>query len=328
MINSLLDKFLREKVNPDPDVIKQASESQQRLREILANKLSEDPNLPSVLDGQDFLFGSAIRGTQIKPFDDIDLMLVLDGSTLVATEAGQNMGPAHGTGKMSNPLLLPQYLDEKGQVSSQKVLARIREVLAETYSRSDIRKDGQAINVWMDTYGFGIDVVPAFKIDHIRHGTHYFIPLGTGSAMWQSTNPLSDLNAFKSEDTRLNGLLGLTARIMRKWNELSNGGRLSGFHVDALVYRSLQDKNIQTLKDAVRACFESFSTLLANASPQFSGFTPHIDHKLSEEHRTQSKEALQTAHGELLGTGLAGLLVPKDRDSNIWNKIFNYKLIN
>jgi hypothetical protein len=325
MINALLNNFLTEEANPNPSTVNQASDSQKRLREILANKLAEDSSLPSVLDNQDFLYGSAIRGTQTAPFDDIDLMLVLDGSTLVAQENGQNMGPAHGSGKNYNPLLSAQYLDENGFISSQKVLNRIREVLAETYSRSEIRKDGQAINVWMESYGFGIDVVPAFKVDHIRAGTHYFIPFGTGSSMWQSTNPWSDLIAFERENTRLSGLLNSAARLMRKWNEISNDSRLSGFHIDALVYHSLNGKNIQTLEDAIRSCFESFETKLTVICPQFSGFIPHIDHKLQDEQREKSRQTVQVAHS-LISTARLGVLTPVHQVLATWNEVFGKKL--
>ncbi|MDD4901739.1 MAG: hypothetical protein PHE24_01245 [Patescibacteria group bacterium] len=328
MINTLLENFLIKKINPDPEIINQASESQERLREILANKLEEDNSLPSVLEGEDFLYGSAIRGTKPAPFDDVDLMLVLDGSTLVAKEGGQEMGPAYGSGKTFNPLTLPQYKDEFGNISSQKILNRIREVLSETYSRSEIRKDGQAINVWLDAYGFGIDVVPAFKIAHTRAGTHYFIPEGTNSNMWQSTNPLSDIEAFKKEDARLGGVLSSSCRLMRKWNELSNADRLSGFHVDALVYRSLFGKNITTLENALRECFNLFDQHLVLTCPQFSGFAPHIDYKLSAENRAQSIKMAQEAKNCFSAPG-SGLLfsLPASTNMRLWNKIFNGELL-
>ena len=326
MINALLNNFLTQKINPDPDILTQASESQARLREILANKLEEDDTLPSLLEAEDFLYGSAIRGTQPAPFDDIDLMLVLDGSTLVAKEAGQDMGPAYGSGKSQNPLTLPKYLDENGYISSQKILNSIRDAVNEAYPRSEIRKDGQAINLWMDSYGFGIDVVPAFKINHVRSGVHYFIPAGTNSHMWQSTNPWSDIQAFKVEDTRLGGLLSSTSRIIRKWNEVSNAKRLSGFHIDALVYCSLYNKNILTIEDAVRACFDSFDPLLANTCPQFSGFAPHIDHKLKDEHRMQSRLNVQTAKNSL-STARLDAFTPADKILSIWDKVFCEKLI-
>lgn len=325
MISTALNNFLINKVNPKKDIIDQASDSQKNLKEILANKLEQDSSLPSVLDGHDFLFGSAIRGTKQVPFDDIDLMLVLDGSTLIANEGGMQVGTAFGSGKMYNPLTSLKYLDENGFISSQKILNTIRSLVDETYSRSKIRKDGQAINLWMESYGFGIDIVPAFKIQHNTAGVHYYIPMGTGSHMWQSTNPLVDLHLFDTEDTRLSGLLKPTARLLRKWNELSNDSRLNGFHIDALVYHSLKNKSINNLEHAVKECFKNFESLLSQYCPQFSGFGSHIDQKLTEEKRVKSKEKVRSANASILSTGL-GKLLGKDNSLEIWNKIFSNKL--
>ncbi len=324
MIEPHLQTFLIEKVEPRKDIIEQASDSQSRLRDILVTKLAAGEDLPDLLHGHEFLFGSAIRGTKPKPFDDVDLMLVLDGSTLVALQNGHVTGQAVGTGKDYNTVLAPQYLGTNGLVSSQKVLGRIREVLADTYSRSQIRKDGQAINVWMDSYGFGIDVVPAFKITSHAAGDHYFIPAGIGSEGWQSTNPHADIQAFNVEDARLNGLLRHTAKLMRKWNELSNGNRLSGFHVDALVYRSLQEKVISSLELAVLTCLVSFEGLLKTHCPQFSGFIPHIDQELSNEDRRLSIVAVQRTNTRIF-SALNGN-APHEIET-AWNAAFAEQLI-
>jgi len=325
MVSTLLSSFLVNKVDPDIDIIKQATESQKKLKEILTNKLAEDPTLPSVLEGHDFLFGSAMRGTKPKPFDDIDLMLVLDGATLVAKENGMDVGTAFGSENFYNPLTADKYLDENGLISSQKILNCIRSLVDETYHRSEIRKDGQAVNVWMESYGFGIDIVPAFKIKHNTAGVHYYIPYGAGSHMWKSTNPHHDLNWFEQEDVRLSGLLRPTARLLRKWNELSNDSRLTGFHVDTLVFRSLNGKEIKNLEQAARECFSSFEALLSETCPQFSGFLPHIDHYLTVENRQKSQEKIRSANVSLLSLGLSRLM-GKDNSLEVWNKIFDCKL--
>jgi len=244
---------------------------------------------------------------------------------LVAKENGMDVGAAFGSGKSYNPLTLEKYLDEYGLVSSQKILNCIRSLVDETYSRSEIRKDGQAINVWMESYDFGIDIVPAFKIKHNTAGIHYYIPYGTGSHMWKSTNPHTDLYWFEQEDKRLSGLLRPTARLLRKWNELSNDFRLTGFHVDSLVFNSLKGKNITNLESAVRECFSNFETLLSQICPQFSGFLPHIDHKLSVEDRQKSQDKVRAVKASLLSLGL-GKLLGKDNSLEVWNKIFSNKL--
>lgn len=325
MIEPHLRTFLLDKVNPDADVIAQASESHERLRNILVTKMEEGENLPDILQGHEFLFGSAIRGTQTAPFDDVDFMLVLDGSTLIALENGLIAGRAVGSGKNFNSVLSPRYRDENGLISSRKVMDRIREVLAGSYTRSEIRKDGQAINVWLDSYGFGIDVVPAFKIVGHAAGDHYYIPMGKDSDGWRSTNPYADLLAFDSEDVRLGGKLRETARLMRKWNELSNSGRLSGFHIDALVYKSLYGKVIDSLGLAVLTCLVAFQTFLNEYCPQFSGFTPHIDQGLSAEDRRLSIVAAQRTSNAIFAVLRSDR--PVSELTTAWNSAFAEQLV-
>jgi len=326
MIEPFLKKFLVDHVDPEKGVVEQATDSQQRMREILKDKLSNDDDFPSVLEGQDFLFGSAIRGTQAAPFDDIDLMLVLDGSALLCYEAGQVVGGAYGIQNNKNPLLLPQYLTDNGFVSSQKVLGRLRAILSKTYSRSDIRKDGQAINVWMDSYGFGVDVVPALKIASATRGDHYYIPMGTGSDMWQATNPHADLGAFEAADVRTNGFLRPTARLMRKWNELSNCGRLLGFHIDAMAYHALLGKDIRTLRDGLHACLGTFDTLLSSNCNQFTGYGHHIDHRLDSEDRRKSIAAIQSTRTPIFDLIRLGPFGTANQVHGAWNKMFAGKL--
>jgi len=319
-----LKNFLTTKVSPRPKIVEQAGKSQERLRGILATKLAAGENLPDLMHGHEFLFGSAVRGTQIAPFDDVDLMLVMDGSMLFAFEHGQRVGQAVGNGKPANAVLAPRYLDANGLVSSRKIMDRIREVIASSYTRSVIRKDGQAINVWMDDYGFGIDVVPAFKITGHHAGKHFYIPVGKDSDGWRSTNPHADLHAFEAENNRHGDILRQTAQLMRKWNELSNSCRLSGFHVDALVYHSLTGKVVESLEMSVLTCLVSFQTLLKQYCQQFSGFAPHIDQGLSPEDRRLSIVAAQRT-GEKIFSAMDGKIAREITAG--WNTAFAEQLV-
>lgn len=322
MIESILQTFLSNHVTPDPDIVAQAQASQAWLREVLKTKMREQADLPGVLENADFLFGSAVRGTHTAPFDDIDLMLVLDGSALICMENGQRVGSAYGVQTGSNVLLQPQYLDLNGFVSSQKVLARVRRALGETYSRSDISKDGQAINVWLDSYGFGIDVVPALKVNTVPLGEHYYIPQGTGSDMWMSTQPLADLRAFEGNDRLMNGRLRSTARLMRQWNRHGNANRLSGFHIDALTLRVLTARQPDSLVAGMSMCLAAFTDLLATTCPQISGIGAHIDHKLTLDDRGASMRAIQDAQTCLIVARSASLLGNRAKTLESLNEIF------
>ncbi len=66
----------------------QGSTSHQHIRGLLDSKWQSDSSFPWLTDG-DFLSGSYARGTKIYPLDDIDVMVVIDGTGLNAIRGGQ-----------------------------------------------------------------------------------------------------------------------------------------------------------------------------------------------------------------------------------------------
>ena len=77
-----LQSILDNKINLSQSKISQGSISHNYIRDLLSNKSRNDTDFPWILDG-DFLSGSYARGTKLSPLNDIDVMIVLDGTGLV-----------------------------------------------------------------------------------------------------------------------------------------------------------------------------------------------------------------------------------------------------
>lgn len=80
-INTALEKLLETHINISQAARSQGSTSHNYIRDVLKGKNDTNSLFPRLVDG-DFLSGSYARGTKLKPLDDIDVMVVIDGSGL------------------------------------------------------------------------------------------------------------------------------------------------------------------------------------------------------------------------------------------------------
>lgn len=179
-INTALEKLLETNINISQAARSQGSTSHNYIRDVLKGKNDTNSSFPRLLDG-DFLSGSYARGTKLKPLDDIDVMVVIDGAGLRVLNNGlvQDV-EVRGSGQNENPIL--QHMGPDSLLSSKTVMSLFQQALNETHPNSKIRNDEQAVNVWLESYGLGIDVVPCFHlIPRNDMRDHYFIPAG-GSA--------------------------------------------------------------------------------------------------------------------------------------------------
>ncbi len=296
-IDRALLAYLKKHVDADEEKIQQAVDSHKVLRDRLQAKCEEDASLPvPYTDG--LLFGSLVRKTKRHPMDDADFLFLMDGAGLITINNGFRTGGVEGVHAGDNPLLDPKYRGGDGHISSAKVMATLRAVIANSYPRSDVTKDGQAINVWLDAYGFGIDVVPSvYVVPDNGAAPHFYIPLGNGQDGWRSTDPRTDLTAYENGNARLGGLLSPTARLAKTWNDVLNAGRLGNFHMDVLVLKAFPTGTLfnPSLSKMLADFFAVLPTLLGQRCPQLTGFSPDVDESLSQENRRLSIESARRA---------------------------------
>lgn len=167
------------------------------IRGVIANKID-------IVD--DFLTGSYVKQTQIKPITDVDLFIVID----------------------------LKYSKSYYPKMAIKLLNDFKKLLQETYQNSSLKTDGQSI-VKTFSDGFKMDVVPAF----LRQDGVYLIPNAKNNS-WIQTNP-KQYNAFLSHANQsLEGKLIPIIKIIKCWNILWRNF-LKSLHIEILALNCFCD---------------------------------------------------------------------------------------
>lgn len=284
------NKFLKDEINFSGSEAEQAGKSQRFLREQLEEYAENNDHFFNFIDG-DFLSGSFGRKTAIKPLNDVDVFMILDGANLMAISDGRYIpDKVEGSGDSYNPLSSGYYYGLNSLISSKKVINALANALKESiYPNSKVGKDGQAVNVWLESYELGLDVVPAFHL--IPPGSdqdYYFIPAGDNREDWIETNPKIDAAILDSVGGVNISRLRDVIRMMRYWNQVTNNDRLSGYHVEVMTLRILENYDVKLRREAIVKVFEELPSLILEKCPSQTGFGENIDSYLSDEDRTAS----------------------------------------
>ena len=236
-IQNAFERLIQSELTLTSTQISRGSTSHNYIRELLSNKNTEDSSFPRLIDG-DFLSGSYARGTKIHPLDDIDVMIIMDGTGLSPISEGVIVdADVRGSGDSNNPLLA--HLGADNRLSSRRVLDLFKLALQKSHPNSEIKKHGQAINVWLDSSGMGIDVVPCMHIVP-RDGSrdYYYIPMGENSDQWMTTNPKIDKEISDSLHEEHNKLFKGFIRLIKYWNKVSNRNRLQSYHLETVAWHT------------------------------------------------------------------------------------------
>lgn len=201
MIKSIPDSVQEFMKKYEPTILQKEKISKHHtyIREVIKKKFI-------VVD--DFLTGSYVKQTQIKPPTDVDLFIVI-----------------------SDYFLSPKRIN-----SPRKLISWFRHILGETYSSSTLKLDGQAIVIKFSE-GICMDVVPAFK--GIKSG--YIIP-NVKSNTWIRTDPKAYNNLLSSVNKALDGKLIPMIKMAKCWNFVW-GKALKSLHIEILTLNCFYDQN-------------------------------------------------------------------------------------
>ena len=326
-IDTTLEKLLDAKINISSASISQGSDSHNYIRDALKGKNDRDALFPRLIDG-DFLSGSYRRGTKLKPLDDIDVMIVVDGTGLSIVNNGYVQDiEVRGSGNPDNPIL--QHLGFNSLLGSKTVMSLFQKALSEMHPNSKIRNDEQAVNIWFATYGLGIDVVPCFHLIP-RDGSRdrYYIPEGNGSDGWKTTNPKIDEEISATLHLRHNKLMKKIVRLAKYWNQVSNGNRLKAYHLETLIWHILdgQSESIQSLESGLITFFSAINNALASVCPDKTALGGPVDQYLLVSDRQLSRSKAQEALNALMETYVTHPTDVKLREQ-AWQLIFSNNLI-
>lgn len=325
-VHAALNNLLKNELTLSDSQVTQASKSHNYVRDLLINRSSFDGEFPRLVQG-DFLSGSYARGTKIYPLDDVDVMMVIDGGGLNAIHNGQVLDAAVRGDEEDNPI--QQHFGQDRLLNSNKILSLFKGVLSGSHPNSKISKDQQAVNVWLETHGMGIDIVPCFHIQP-RNGTQdfYFIPMGGGRPGWLMTNPKIDKNIsdilHEKYQKKFKGLV----RLVKYWNRVFNGSALRSYHLETLVWHVFKDYqgDIEPYDHALMYFFEKVIPLLRLPCPDLTQLGETVDSYITYDSRQKS---MDNAKMSLFILHLAYSTNPTDEDKKLkaWQKILGEKFV-
>jgi hypothetical protein len=279
-----LEDILVEKVNISKALRSSVSDSQKSLREFLASETQRDSSFPRVLSSADadFIGGSFGRHTKIKPLDDIDVYVPLDGAGLFYFRDGaiEDCTVLSDNTPYWSPLLTSRWAIG-GYVSSSLLLEGFGSVLRRRYSTTNtIRKAEQAIKVQLTlgssaiAPGLGYDIVPCFSLDYPNSTERrvYLIPDGNNG--WIRTNPRTDLAITEHLSSKTDKSFRKAVKLMKLWNTDSFGKALGSYYIELALQKAVWDhviagKAFEPLSFAV-----AFSFWALNQAVQSGDLTP------------------------------------------------------
>lgn len=185
----------------------EASRQQQQVRAELWTRLA--------LTGA-FLSGSYRRSTQIRPCDDIDLLIVLDAAWYQGDETRE-----------------PIFRNAAGARAAVDLVFR---ALRDAYPRTELRRFARGVQIQFAGTGIGFDVVPAFQ----DGSDNFWIP-DTADGRWVLTNPKAQQAAVSAANQgRCGQMLVPLAKLLKAWNDAHRATPgLRGFHLEAMAYHGL-----------------------------------------------------------------------------------------
>lgn len=216
-INGALNELVQEKVN----LIKSRTDAGRRSRDHLLTQIKLlNTNSLEKLDFEEAYnlpFGSFSRRTKVKPLDDIDQMIGLNGGKLIWNEA-----TAYDEAIISirDPLdkgIWSQLLNDDNTLSPIKVLNRFKRMLGNMsgYQNPQLNRRQQAVTFQMVSNEWNFDLVPCF------HTTSdvYLIPSGN-SNYWMKTDPRKDQALATEVNQKHNGRVLEIIHLMKYWNDI------------------------------------------------------------------------------------------------------------
>lgn len=207
----------------------------------------------------DFLSGSYLRRTAIRPLKDIDLVLVLDEA---------------------------QHRGLRGE-PPQRTLALVRDALTRAYpNAAPPRTQARSVNITFTGTDIGYDLVPAFK-----HADGGFLIPDTERGAWIRSDPTVHRQACIDANQRAGNMLNPLIKMAKSVNARHHRP-LRSFHLEVLAYSAFSTR--PTGYDAgLHALFLHLADRVLHACPDPARLGPHIDQSMTTAERTAIRRTVQ-----------------------------------
>ena len=299
-VNSAIRAFRSETVDLESTQTRTARASRDYLVRQVKVLAASDALFPR-LAGDPVHYGSFARRTKVRPLDDIDSMVVLDG-TGTSEQSAWGQGISVRIDRSTAPLAT--FDDGGGFVSSVRVLNRMKAELSglPSYQKAEVRRNQQAVVLNLTSYPWSFDLVPAVGVEGFWSGQtdYYLIPDGSGH--WMRTDPRED----QERATRINGqhagLFLPTVRLVKRWN--THGAHvkptLGSYYVETLAGHVFDGAYaIESVQDGVSQFFSGAGLHLQSSCPDPKGLGPDLDADVSWDTKQKVSAALGEASERL-----------------------------
>ena len=232
-VNSAFSEFMRDVVNLDPDTVSAARTSRDNLLENIA-EFDEKDGFFDLCEEFNVHFGSFARKTKCRELDDIDLMI-----GIAANEATYNQYDPWDNVRITASTTNPAQKDctrYDGTLDSTKVTNKFKSKLESVreYSRSEIRRNGEAVVLNLKSKDWSFDIVPCFHTVAESDGrAYYLIPNGQGN--WKKTDPQKDKKHVTNTNQSKGGRLLELVRLCKKWNKVKNAKTIPSYLLETMI---------------------------------------------------------------------------------------------
>ncbi|NHB58919.1 hypothetical protein G9F32_12960 [Acinetobacter sp. 194] len=254
-INGALNELVQDKVN----LLKSRTDAGRRSRDHLLEQIKRlnDDSLEKLdfAETYNLPFGSFSRRTKVKPLDDIDQMIGLNGGKLVWNQATSYDEAIISIRNSLDKGTWSQLLNDDNTLSPIKVLNRFKRMLSNMngYQNPELNRRQQAVTFKMTSNEWNFDLVPCF---YTESGV-YLIPSGNGN-YWMQTDPRKDQTLATEVNQQHNGKVFEIIRLMKFWNKQDRKPSIpSSYLLEVMLlyfYQSRWLTTAGTLQEEVEKC--------------------------------------------------------------------------
>lgn len=289
-VNGCFDLFRTTKVDLDPTDVSNARRSRDYLQEQIKALAGKDDTFPRLYGGYK-PFGSFARSTKVRPLDDVDMLVLLNGANTV-----MEYHSAYTYKLMVNDRFSPlrRYCDDFGYLNSTKVLFKFRDSLSSVpnYGKADIKKNGVAVVLNLKSYAWSFDIVPSFPVNDNQGGTSYYL-IPNGSGLWIKTDPRVDQKNITEANQYHNSYLIPLIRLIKYWNTYRHSPpTLSSYYLETMLINGMRyQTRMANVKTGIPTAFRQLAAQVVLACPDPKGLGPNLDAGVSWDTKNKVREA-------------------------------------
>lgn len=273
-----------------------------RSRDWLQNQvfqIAKNDNLMPRLAGKFMNFGSFARKTKVRPLDDVDLMIMLNGKD---TQIEQDFGHTNRYRlKVTSQSAPNSYIsDEEDYINSTVILNRLKKGIQSIpqYSNSSVKRNGVAVVLTLSSYDWNFDLVPTFPVGDSGGGTSFYI-IPDGNGYWMRTDPRVDQSNVSGANAKQNFNLLPLIRLIKFWNSYSRvAPKLGSYYLETMLINEFKFgfPEIPNLRAGVPLAFKALNSQLLLPCQDPKGFDGDIANFVSWETKVKVREkALERA---------------------------------